>query len=272
MYNECRYVLPSGLKCTDGQLQHSDFCYYHRNFHEQMHAVPPRPGTPFRLPSLEDACGCRFAIQQVCWGMGDKRIPPNEASIYLRAVGLTMRLFPRRPRVSRKPVRALHYDSNGMEMAEPATHCEPPRDCVSCESPCQWIEYYEGQIKKIKKQIAEQQEQNEPEQKEFASRQSQPGDQSNSEPSAQNPDQQSNTDQTGVEQSTTRKSVHQASSAQPPRNDKYDNELPNVRALLLDMERKGEQEQKIEAERLAKIEANKRIFDNHPLPARPKAS
>ena len=253
MYNECRYVLPSGLKCTDGQLQHSDFCYYHRNFHEQMHAVPPRPGTPFRLPSLEDACGCRFAIQQVCWGMGDKRIPPNEASIYLRAVGLTMRLFPRRPRVSRKPVRALHYDSNGMEMAEPATHCEPPSDCVTCENPCQWIEYYEGQIKKIKKQIAEQQEQNEPEQKEFASRQSQPGDQSNSEPSAQNPDQQ-------------------ASSAQPPRNDKYDNELPNVRALLLDMERKGEQEQKIEAERLAKIEANKRIFDNYPLPARPKAS
>jgi len=250
MYNECRYVLPSGLKCTDGQLENSIFCYQHRNFHEQMYAVPPRPGTPFRLPSLEDACGCRFAIQQVCWGMGDKRIPPKEASIYLYGISLAMRLFPRRPRVSRKPVRALHYDDQGMEMAEPATHCEPPRDCLNCESPCRWFKYYEDQVEKIEKQIAEEKEQKE---QERAGRQSQQGDQSSSNPSAQNSDQQ-------------------PSSEQPPRNRKYDNELPNVRALLLDMDRKAEQEQKIEAERLARIEANKRIFDNIPLPAHPKAS
>jgi hypothetical protein len=238
MYNECRYVLPSGLKCTDGQLQHSDFCYYHRNFHEQMHAAPPRPGTPFRLPSLEDACGCRFAIQQVCWGMGEKRIPPNEASIYLRGIGLTMRLFPRRPRVSRKPVRVLHYDSNGMELAEPATHCEPPRDCTTCETPCQWFEYHEQQAKESEKKIAEAKEQKE---------------------------------QPAATSSSAGPSADQPSPEQPPRNGKYDNELPNVRALLIDMDRKAEHENKIEAERLARIEANKRMFDHIPRPA-PKAS
>lgn len=238
MYNECRYVLPSGLKCTDGQLQHSNFCYYHRNFHEQMHAVPPRPGTPFRLPSLEDACGCRFAIQQVCWGMGEKRIPPNEANIYLRAIGLTMRLFPRRPRVSRKPVRVLHYDDQGMEMAEPATHCEPPRDCVDCETPCRWFEYYEKQVKETEKKMAEEKEQKE---------------------------------QPATASSTAGSSANQASPEQP-RNHKYDNELPNVRALMLDMDRKAEHENKIEDERLARIEANKRMFDHLPRPAHPKAS
>jgi hypothetical protein len=253
MYNECRYVLPSGLKCTDGQLQHSDFCYYHRNFHEQMHAAPPRPGTPFRLPSLEDACGCRFAIQQVCWGMGEKRIPPNEASIYLRGIGLTMRLFPRRPRVSRKPVRVLHYDSNGMEMAEPATHCEPPRDCLACENPCQWFEYHEQQVKEIESKMAEEKAQKE--------RASQQAKQPSSEASAQDPKETSNPSR-------------QAAKAEEPaaRSTKYDNELPNVRALLIDMDRKAEREQKIEDERLARIEANKRMFDHIPRPAHPKAS
>jgi hypothetical protein len=252
MYNECRYVLPSGLKCTDPLLQHSQFCYQHRNFHEQMYAVPPRPGTPFRLPSLEDACGCRFALQQVCWAMGDKRIPPNEAGIYLRAVGLAMRLFPRRPRVSRKPVRALNYDDSGMEMAEPSSACEPPRDCMTCQNHCHWFKYYEDQVEDIEDQMAEEEEQ-----KKLA---------------AQKEQQQPPTaDQAAAGTATTDQSNAERVAAEQPTR-KYDNELPNVRALLLDMDRKAEQEQKVEAERLARIEANKRIFDNHPLPARPKAS
>ena len=74
MYAECRHVLPAGLKCTAPRVGDSNFCYRHRNLHERMCAPAPRPGTPFRLPSLEDSHGCLIAIQEVAWAMGDKRM------------------------------------------------------------------------------------------------------------------------------------------------------------------------------------------------------
>src|SRR3954452_13165411 len=118
MYIECRHVLPSGRKCKDPHINDSQFCYRHRNLHERMYAPPARPGAPFRLPSLEDADGCLMAIQEVGWGMGDKRITQKEAGTYYYGISLAMRLFPRRARVTRQPVRALCYDNDAMEMAE----------------------------------------------------------------------------------------------------------------------------------------------------------
>ena len=81
MYAECRHVLPAGLKCTAPRVGDSNFCYRHRNLHERMCAPAPRPGTPFRLPSLEDSHGCLNAIQEVAWAMGDKRISSSQATV-----------------------------------------------------------------------------------------------------------------------------------------------------------------------------------------------
>lgn len=161
MYIECRHVTPAGFKCILPRVGNDRFCFNHRNLHERMHAPQPRPGTPFRMPLLEDSSGLMIALQEVSWAMSDKRITQREADTYLRVITIAKGLLPRRPSVTRKPVRSLCYDNDGFEMAEAVTNCDPPRDCVACEHPCDWFEYYEDEVEEIEQQMAEEEEQKE---------------------------------------------------------------------------------------------------------------
>ena len=159
MYVECRHVFSSGLKCTEALLRDSQFCYRHRNLHERMYAPPARPGTPFRMPLLEDSHGCVIGVQETLWAMGERRITQKEASTYLYGVTIIKSLLPKHPAATRKPVRSLCYDDAGFEMAEAVNACEPPRDCVTCEKLCDWYDYYEDEVEEIEQQIAEEEEQ-----------------------------------------------------------------------------------------------------------------
>jgi hypothetical protein len=219
MYAECRHVLPAGLKCTAPRVGDSNFCYRHRNLHERMCAPAPRPGTPFRLPSLEDSHGCLIAIQEVAWAMGDKRISLKEAGMYFHAVNISKSLLPRRPAVTRKPVRTLCYDNDGFEMAEAVDACEPPRDCLTCPktNTCEWFEYYEDQVEELEEQMAEEEEEK---------RQAEQGTQAESD----------------------------TQNAQQPSKGKYDDELPNVRALLELIDRKAEAQQRAQQEEKARAD------------------
>jgi hypothetical protein len=219
MYAECRHVLPAGLKCTAPRVGDSNFCYRHRNLHERMCAPAPRPGTPFRLPSLEDSHGCLIAIQEVAWAMGDKRISLKEAGMYFHAVNISKSLLPRRPAVTRKPVRTLCYDNDGFEMAEAVDACEPPRDCLTCPktNTCEWFEYYEDQVEELEEQLAEEEE-----------------------------------EKRQAEQGTQPESDTQ--NAQQPSKGKYDDELPNVRALLELIDRKAEAQQRAQQEEKARAD------------------
>ena len=227
MYAECRHVFTSGRKCTHPMLKNSTFCYFHRNLHEQMHAPAPRPGTPFRLPLLEDAHGCRMAIQQVCWNMGDKRVTQKEAGTYLYGISLAMRLIPRRPAATRTPVRTLCYDNDGFEMAEAVDTCEPPQDCLTCKKHCHWYEYYEDEVEEIEEQMAEEEEE-----KRLAAIR------------AENPN-----------------SEELPENAKPdlskPWKGKYDHEPPNIRALLEKIESDAYEEYKLRQEQQIRLKAKK---------------
>ena len=216
MYFECRHVYPSGRKCKLAHINDSDFCYSHRNFREHLYAPPARPGTPFRLPSLEDEDGCVMAIQQVSWAMGEKRVTQKEAGTYLYGISLAMRLLPRRRRATRTTVRALCYDSSGIEMAEAVEACDPPQDCLTCKKHCHWFDYYEDEVEELEEQKAEEERQN-------------------------NPDSAENAGQPG----------------------KYDHELPNIRALLENIDRKAEEQQR-QREEQARLKAAKQAQPEKP--------
>ena len=206
MYVECRHVYPSGRKCKESHISGSDFCYRHRNIRERMYAPPPRPGTPFRLPSLEDADGCLMAVQEVAWAMGDKRITQKEAGTYLYAINIAKSLHPRRRAVTRKPVRSLCYDNDGIEMAEAVNACEPPQDCLTCQKHCHWFDYYEDEIEELEEQMAEEQE-------------------------------KKRLEALGLRPEEI------AAQLQPPKG-KYDDMLPNVRAIYEDIDRQAEENQR----------------------------
>jgi len=224
MYAECRHVFASGRKCTHPQLHDSHFCYFHRNAHEIMHAPAPRPGTPFRLPLLEDSSALLMAIQQVTSSLGAKTITQKEAGTYLYAINIAKVLLPRRPAMTRKPVRSLCYDNDGFEMAEPVNTCEPPRDCLDCQKTrtCAWFEYFEDEVEELEQQMDEEEEE-----KRRAAQQ------------AENPDADPSADD-----------AKQTPAEKPkPWAGKYDHERPQVRALF----------EILEAEDYAKIQAMEKL-------------
>ena len=244
MYAECRHVFSSGRKCTDALVQNSTFCYRHRNLHERMYAPAPRPGTPFRIPLLEDAHGCYLGVQEVLWAMGEKRIPQKEASTYLYCINIAKSLLPKRPAATRKPVRTLCYDNDGFEMAEAVDTCEPPRDCMICKKHCHWFEYFEDEVEELEEQMAEEQEQKRLEEKKLHGEAS--GDTQNPADNTQQPEK--------------------------PKPGKYDNESPNLRALFMDIDRRVEKEARLRAEKEARLNAEKEERLNakrHPQPADP---
>ncbi|MBS1802467.1 MAG: hypothetical protein JST28_03835 [Acidobacteria bacterium] len=201
MHIECRHVFSSGCKCTDAILRDSQFCYHHRNLRERFYA-PAHPGTPFRMPLLEDADGCVIGVQETLWAMGEKRITQKEAGTYLHGINIIKGLLPKYPAVTPKPVRSLCYDDHGFEMAEAVNACDPPRDCVTCQKPCEWFEYYEDEVEEIEDQIAEEEKQKNLE-----------------EWKAANP---------GMEPPPE---LQPAPEPDRPRKGKYDNEDPAVRAI-----------------------------------------
>ncbi|MBS1802746.1 MAG: hypothetical protein JST28_05235 [Acidobacteria bacterium] len=230
MYIECRHITPAGFKCTVPRIDDDRFCFDHRNLHNLMPAPQPAPGTPFRMPLLEDASGLRIALQEVSWAMGDKRITQREAGIYLRVITIAKGLLPRHPDVTTKPVRSLCYDNDGFEMGEAVTNCDPPRDCVTCENPCDWFPYYEDEVEEIEQQIAEEEQQ-----KKLESWK------------AENP---------GVEPPPD---LQPAPEPDRPWKGKYDNEDPAVRAICEFIEEKEYKEmlalQAIEKARIKSTEA-----------------
>ena len=254
MYIECRHVLPSGRKCTEGLVRDSQFCYRHRNLHESLYAPPARPGTPFRMPLLEDSHGCLIGVQEVTWAMGDKRIAPNEAGIYLRAITIAKSLIPRRPAVSRKPVRSLCYDNDGIEMAELVNACEPPRDCITCEKHCHWFEYYEDEVEELEQQMAEE------EQKKLAAQQAETQSADPSAPQPQSEQTAQSAPPRSVAQQRSTAAGHSATTQHRPSTTRRDYDTPNVRALFNEMRAEGEEaeRQRLQAEQQAQSKASSR--------------
>jgi len=247
MYTECRHVFSSGRKCTEALVQNSTFCYRHRNLRERMYAPAPRPGTPFRIPLLEDAHGCYLGVQEVLWAMGEKRIPQKEASTYLYGINIAKSLLPKRPAATRKPVRTLCYDNDGFEMAEAVDTCEPPRDCMTCKKHCHWFEYFEDEVEELEQQMAEEEEQKKLEEKKLQGEGS--GDTQNSAPSCDNTPQ-----------------------PEKPKPGKYDHERPNIRALFMDIDRRAEKEARLRAEQEARLNAKKEPQPDDPAPTQAAAS
>jgi hypothetical protein len=133
MFAECRHVLPSGQKCKSPIVQHSIFCYFHRNVRERAELPPPRQGTPFLLPFIEDSRGVLLAVNEVFRAMGQGRIKRNEASTYLSGIQLAAKVIARTEDRVWEPVRALEYDRDGTEQAPAKTACEPLQDCLNCD-------------------------------------------------------------------------------------------------------------------------------------------
>ena len=159
MISECRHILASGKKCQAFAVTNSSFCFFHRNQRERRDTAV-RPGTPFILPTLEDAHSALNAVNDVFRAMGEGRLKRAEAGTYLYGIQIAARLIVRIDQTTIKPVRNLCYDNYGTELAELKTICEPPEDCLQCtrRETCDDFEDYEEEVEELEQQLAEQQQ------------------------------------------------------------------------------------------------------------------
>ncbi len=81
MFQTCRHIMPSGLRCQSPAMRGAAFCYFHGR-----RATPPK-GTPaetrIELPATLDRKGIPQALRQVMNALANNQISARRASILL---------------------------------------------------------------------------------------------------------------------------------------------------------------------------------------------
>ncbi len=133
MYQECRHIMPSGLKCHSPALGNAFFCYYHTSLHRTTAPKGKFDNQGIEISALEDSSAVQLALTQVLGALGSSSLDPRRAGLLLYglqiAAHLTARPSAQKPADS---VRTVCYAANGEALAPEKTICEPPADCANC--------------------------------------------------------------------------------------------------------------------------------------------
>ena len=134
MCNECRHIMPNGLKCRAPALRGKPYCYFHTRLHRLAVAPPRKKEEPFKLPILEDRSAIQLAIAQVLDAMGSVQFDPRQAGLYLYAIQLASQNVERGTDIV--PSTAVHrmtVTQSGDELGPEKTTCPFPHDCSTCD-------------------------------------------------------------------------------------------------------------------------------------------
>ncbi|MDR3774593.1 MAG: hypothetical protein P4L26_14665 [Terracidiphilus sp.] len=134
MLPECRHILPSGHKCTALALRGKYYCYFHTRLHALAAKPAPAPDEPLKLPVLEDRSAILVALSQIFNALGDSRLKPRRAGLYLYGLQIATQNVERQHDVI--PMMASHdvtRSPEGDELGPIISRCEPPGDCPGCD-------------------------------------------------------------------------------------------------------------------------------------------
>lgn len=161
MFIECRHILPSGLKCKSPAVRNRPFCYFHSGLRRFSSDGTSGSKEPLILPSLEDLHGIQIALTEVLTAFGHGRIDRRQTGMYLYGLQIATQIASRlNTQENRSTVRSTTCDSFGEDLAEEATTCEPPHDCLQCSNrgTCKNFENYESEVEELEEQFAEEEE------------------------------------------------------------------------------------------------------------------
>ena len=161
MFIECRHILPSGLKCKSPALRNRPFCYFHSGLRRHSADGASDRKEPLLLASLEDPSGVQIAIMDVLNAYGHGRIDRRQAGLYLYGLQIATQVATRlNTHENPSAVRSITCDNDGLELAEEATACEPPQDCLTCQTraTCNRFEDFECEVEELEQRLAEAEE------------------------------------------------------------------------------------------------------------------
>jgi hypothetical protein len=100
MIQNCRHIMPSGLRCKSPAMRGSAFCYFHAR--AQRPARPGRaPEARIEIPAVLDNAGILQAVHQILQALGSGNISSRRAGILLHGIRLAAALPPAGPQPTR---------------------------------------------------------------------------------------------------------------------------------------------------------------------------
>jgi len=133
MYQECRHIMPSGLKCHSPALLNEFFCYYHTNLRRSTAPKGVFDDQSLKLPALEDSSALQLALTQILGALGSSKLDARRAGLLLYGLQIAAQITSRpATRRSTDFVRSVCYEKDGNVLAPERTACDPPADCFNC--------------------------------------------------------------------------------------------------------------------------------------------
>lgn len=133
MYQECRHIMPNGVRCHSPALRGTYYCYFHTRLH-RLAAQGSGSAEPLNLHVLEDRSAIQLALSQVLNALGSSKLDPRRAGLFLYGLQIASQNVERNVDiVPRTAVPSLTLTSDGEELAPEKSVCEPPEDCSTCD-------------------------------------------------------------------------------------------------------------------------------------------
>lgn len=145
MFQECRHVESSGVRCDRPALNGKPFCYFHNRIRRPAREPKPSGGEPepVKLPFLENSHDVKIALSQVLDGLSTARLDARHAGLCLYAIQIaSQHIKPNEAVLISNVVRSVSRSRDGEEMAPVSQVCEAPDDCEDCSQTDNCLKYY----------------------------------------------------------------------------------------------------------------------------------
>lgn len=116
MYQACRHIKSSGLRCQSPAMRGHSFCYFHARAHKRTRSADDQE---FSFPVPEDFAAIQESIGKVLDSIANERMNPSQSSQILRGLQIAMQTIPRTPAPPVNSVQKITLTKDGDELAQP---------------------------------------------------------------------------------------------------------------------------------------------------------
>jgi len=134
MYQECRHIMPNGVRCHSPALRGTAYCYFHTRLNRFAAEQSSGQDEPLKLSVLEDRSSIQIALAQVLNALASSKLDPRRAGLFLYGLQIASQNVPHNLNILQSnAVPFLTRGPEGEELAPEKTVCDPPDDCCTCD-------------------------------------------------------------------------------------------------------------------------------------------
>jgi hypothetical protein len=134
MYQECRHIMPNGVRCHSPALRGTAHCYFHTRVNRFAVEQSRGQDEPLKLSVLEDRSSIQIALAQVLNALASSKLDPRRAGLFLYGLQIASQNVEHNPNIlQRNAVHFLTCGPEGEELAPEEIVCNPPEDCSACD-------------------------------------------------------------------------------------------------------------------------------------------